>query len=175
MGRRKAGATDGFLSAANGLEDLASRRDITVNVARLATKQRAFPQNWVAITMSGYEVGEARRSSGLLWFWVPLVLVLFVGGAFSIAAYTHEPSLTPVEALAVGYGGLAALIVGLFGAAIGVIIGLFGALIGLVAAGGALAFTFFLLASPVIAIIFMVLFFRRPKAQCAEHAAHGQL
>jgi hypothetical protein len=125
--------------------------------------------------MSAYEVGPARRSSGLLWFWVPLVLILFVGGAFSIAAYTQEPSLTPIEALAVGYGGLAALIVGLFGAAVGVILGLFGALIGLAAAGGALAFTLFLVASPIIAIIFMVLFFRRPKSHCPEPAAHGHL
>lgn len=139
------------------------------------TQRRACPQNRVAITMSGYEVGPTQRNSSLIWFWGPLLLILFVGGAFSVAAFTHEPSLTPLEALAVGYGGLAALIVGLFGALVGVILGFFGALVGLVAAGGAIAFTLFLVASPVIAIIFMILFFRRPKAHCAEPAAHGPM
>lgn len=118
---------------------------------------------------------EVRRSGGLFWFWTPVVLILFLGGALSVAAYAAEPGLSPVEALAAGYGGLAAVIVGLFAAAFGIVIGLFGALLGLVAAGGATALTLFIVASPVIAIILLILLMRRPKAgaDCPDPGAHG--
>jgi len=111
----------------------------------------------------------------MFWFWTPIVLILFVGGAFSIAAYTAEPSLTPFEAVAAGFGGLAGLIVGLFAAAIGIVVGLLGAAVGLLAAGGAAAVTLFIVASPILAIVLLFLVMRRPKssgADCPDPAAH---
>ncbi|MEE2691180.1 MAG: hypothetical protein VX640_06545 [Pseudomonadota bacterium] len=116
--------------------------------------------------------GEGRRSGGLFWFWVPLVLILFVGGALSLGAYASGNGLNAAESLAAGFGGLAAIIVGLLTAAIGVVIALLGALFGLVAAGGAVAMTLFLVASPVLAIILFVLLMRRRKSDCPDPSAH---
>ena len=127
--------------------------------------------------MASIESGQesARSGGGMLWFWLPIVLILFVGGALSVAAYFVEPGLTIPESLAAGYGGLAGIIVGLFAAAIGVVVGLFGALLGLVATGGALALTLFIVASPILAIVLFVLLMRRPKAsgaECPDPAVH---
>lgn len=116
---------------------------------------------------------ERRGGSGLMWLYMPVVLIIFLGGALSVAAYSFsDAGLTVAEAIAAGFGGLAAIIIGLFGAAIGIIVGLFGALIGLVAAGGAVAMTLFIVASPVIAIILLFLLLRRPKSACPDPGAH---
>lgn len=109
-----------------------------------------------------------RRAGGAIWFWALLLLILFAGGAFSVFAYQHEPSLTIGEAIGVGFGAFGAVVLGLFAAAIGVVVGLVGALIGVVAAGGALAMTAFLIGSPIIAIILFILLMRRPKQQCVN-------
>ena len=87
------------------------------------------------------------------------------------AFFYGDTQLSIVESIAAGFGGLAAIIIGLFAAAFGVIVGLFGALIGLVAAGGALAMTLFIVGSPIIAIILFVLLMRRPKG-CPDQSAH---
>jgi hypothetical protein len=116
--------------------------------------------------------GEGRRSGGLFWFWVPLVLILFVGGALSLAAYASGNELTAAESLAAGFGGLAGIIIGLFGAALGLIVGLFGALLGLVAAGGAVAMTLFIIASPILAIVLLFLLMRGRKSDCPDPSAH---
>ncbi|MCB2114304.1 MAG: hypothetical protein KDD85_12265 [Parvularculaceae bacterium] len=117
--------------------------------------------------------GERRRGAGLAWLYMPIVLILFLGGALSVAAYSfNDADLTVAESIAAGFGGLAAIIVGLIGAAIGIVVGLFGALIGLVAAGGAVAMTLFIVASPVIAIILLALLLRRPKTACPDPGAH---
>lgn len=116
--------------------------------------------------------GEGRRSGGLFWFWAPLALILFVGVAFSAAAYASGNGLTVAESIAAGFGGLAGVIIGLFGAAIGLVVGLIGALIGVVAAGGAVALTLFILASPVLAIVLFALLMRRRKSDCPDPSAH---
>ena len=116
---------------------------------------------------------ERSRSGGAGWFYVPIVLILFLGGAMSVGAYAYnDVDLTVMESLAAGFGGLAALIFGLFAAAIGIIIGLFTALIGLVVAGGAVATTLFIIGSPILAIILIVMLMRRPKSNCPDPAAH---
>lgn len=117
------------------------------------------------------------RSSGMAWLYVPVVLILFLGGALSVGAYFYgEPQLTVVESLAAGFGGLAAIIFGLFVAAFGVIVGLVGALFGIAVGGGAVAITAFILASPIIAIVLFFLLMRRGKsangADCPDPAAH---
>ncbi|MCA8889213.1 MAG: hypothetical protein KDA46_10315 [Parvularculaceae bacterium] len=112
-------------------------------------------------------------AAGLAWLYMPIVLILFLGGALSVGAYFFaDTELTIAQSIAAGYGGLAALIIGLIGAAIGIVAGLIGALIGVVAAGGAVAMTLFLVASPVIAIILFVLLMRRPKGECPDPGAH---
>ncbi len=121
------------------------------------------------MTTADFETDSGkRRGSGGVWFWALLMLILVVGGAFSVFAYQNEPSLTMVEALGVGFVALGAVFVGLIAAAVGIVVGLFGALIGLVAAGGALAVTAFLIGSPIIAIVLFVLLMRRPKATVQE-------
>ncbi len=122
--------------------------------------------------MTEYEsaVGR-RRTSGLVWLWAPVVLILFVGGALSVAAGVQNPSLSPIDSLATGFGALAAIIVGLFGAAIGVIVGLIGAVIGLVAAGGAVAVTLFLVGSPLLALVLLYLLLRRNRS-CPDPTVH---
>lgn len=124
--------------------------------------------------MSTSEYHEERRSSGAAWLYAPIILILFLGGALSVAAYSYgEPELTMMESLAAGFGGLAAIIVGLFAAAIGVIVGLFGALLGVVAAGGAVAMTLFIIASPILAIVLIVMLMRRPKSsECPDPSLH---
>ena len=116
---------------------------------------------------------EGRRSSGMFWFWAPVLLVLVAGAALSFAAYFSGNELTVVESIAAGFGGLVGVIVGIFGAIFGIILGLIGALIGVVAAGGAVAVTLFIVGSPIIAIILLVLLLRRPKtAECPDPGAH---
>lgn len=113
------------------------------------------------------------RSSGAAWLYAPIVLILFLGGALSVAAYAYgDPQLTMMESLAAGFGGLAALIVGLFAAAFGIVVGLLGALLGIVAAGGAVAMTLFIVGSPIIAIILIVMLMRRSRSDCPDPGAH---
>lgn len=114
-----------------------------------------------------------KRGSGLMWLYMPVVLILFLGGALSVAAYNFsETDLTVAESIAAGFGGLAGIILGLIGAAIGIVVGLIGALIGLVAAGGAVAMTLFIVGSPIIALILLALLLRRPKNACPDPGAH---
>lgn len=123
------------------------------------------------MTNADYAI-ETRRGGGAAWLWAPIVLILFLGGAMSVGMYFYgEPQLTILESLAAGFGSLAAIIVGLFAAAIGVIVGLFGALLGIVAAGGAVAMTLFIVGSPIIAIVLFVLLMRRPKT-CPDPGLH---
>ena len=119
---------------------------------------------------SDYEV--RRSGGGAAWFFVTLALIIFIGGGLAVGAYMYaEPQLTAGEAIVAGFAGLAALVVGIVGAAIGIVVGLFGALLGIVAAGGAVALTLFIVGSPIIAIILFVLLLRRNKS-CPEPSAH---
>ncbi len=115
-----------------------------------------------------------RRGSGLMWLYMPVVLIVFLGGALSVAAYSFsESGLTVAESIVAGFGGLAGIILGLFGAAIGIVVGLVGASIGLVAAGGAVALTLFIVGSPIIALVLLALLLRRPRtANCPDPGAH---
>ena len=119
---------------------------------------------------------ETGRSGGASWFFITLALILFLGGALAVSAYIYgDPQPTVLEAIVVGFAGLAAVIVGLIGAAIGVVAGLVGALFGILAAGGAIAFTLFLIGSPIIALILFVLLMRRNKdcpEACPDPSAH---
>lgn len=124
------------------------------------------------MTTTDMETYGERRGGGLLWFWLPIFLILIAGGALAIAALYHQPDLSVAEALAAGYGGVASLVVGIVAAAVGLVVGLVATLIGLVAAGGAVAVTLFIIASPIIAIILFVLLMRRPKNQCPDPGAH---
>jgi hypothetical protein len=121
--------------------------------------------------MAASDYHETRRGGGA-WFYVPVVLILFLGGALTLGAYFYaDTQLTIMEALAVGFGGLAAILFGMIVAVAGLVIGLLGALIGIVAAGGAIAMTLFLVASPIIAIILIVMLMRRSKS-CPDPAMH---
>ncbi len=122
--------------------------------------------------MTTSDYGDARRGGGLAWLYAPVVLILFLGGALSAGAYFYSDTpLTVMESIAAGFGGLAGLILGLIGAAFGIVVGLIGALVGLVAAGGAVAMTLFIIASPVIAIVLLFLLMRRQKT-CPDPAMH---
>ena len=111
---------------------------------------------------------ETRRSGGSSWFFITLALILFLGGALAVGAYIYgDPQPTVLEALVAGFAGLAAVIVGLVAAAIAIVVSLFSAVLGVAAAGGAIAFTLFIIGSPIIAIILFVLLMRRNK-QCAD-------
>ncbi len=122
---------------------------------------------------SDYHDTGRSGGGGAAWLYVPVILILFLGGVLSVGAFFYsDPQLTMIESMAAGFGGLAAIIVGLFAAAIGLIVGLLGALIGIVAAGGAVAMTLFIVASPIIAIILIVLLMRRPKPDCPDPAMH---
>jgi len=122
--------------------------------------------------MATTDYAESGRRGGGAWFYIPILLILLLGGAFSVAAFVAaEPQLTVMESLAAGFGGLAAIIIGVFAAAFGVIVGLIGAAVGLIAAGGALAMTLFIIGSPIIAIILIFLLMRRPK-DCPDPSAH---
>ena len=126
------------------------------------------------MTTAAYEMEERRSGGGgALWFWIPLMLVLIGGAALSGVAYL-EGDLTILEAIAAGYAGVGALIIGLFAGLIGLVVGLIGAVIGVVAAGGALALTAFLIGSPIIAIVLFVLLMRRDKG-CPDPEAHTPL
>lgn len=122
--------------------------------------------------MATTDYSERSRGGGIGWIMIPVVLIVFLGGALSIGAYFHsEPDLTILESVAVGFGGLAAIIIGLFAAALGIIVGLVGALIGVVAAGGAVAVTLFIVGSPIIALVLIFMMMRR-RGGGADPAAH---
>ncbi len=116
---------------------------------------------------------EPARSGGAGWILAPVVLILFLGAALSVGAYFYsDPQLTLAESVAAGFGGLAGIIIGLIAAVFGLFVGLLGALLGLVAAGGAVALTLFIVASPIIALILIVMLMRRSKSDCPDPAAH---
>jgi len=148
---------------------------ILISTALNPTKKRrtgSRSKRGAKMTTSDYSE-PARKSTSAAWFYVPVILILFLGGALSVGAYFYgEPQLTIAESLVAGFGGLAGIIVGLIVSIIGLLIGLAGALIGLVAAGGAVAMTLFIVASPVIAIVLIVLLMRRNKADCPDPNAH---
>lgn len=122
--------------------------------------------------MATTDYQEPSRSSAA-WLYVPIILILFLGGALSVGMYFYaDTQLTVAEALAAGFGSLAAIIGAIFATVIAVILSLLGALIALVTAGGAVAMTLFIIASPVIAIILIALLMRRPKSDCPNPAAH---
>lgn len=103
---------------------------------------------------------EVRRGGGAVWFWAPLIVIVFVGAAFSVGAYFHNDSdLTVIESVGAGYAGVAALIFGLFAAFFGLVVG-----------AGALAFSLFLVASPVLCLILLFLLLRKnSRAKDASH------
>jgi len=117
---------------------------------------------------------QGSRRGGMAWLYMPIVLILFLGAALSVAAYNfNDTDLTAAESVAAGFGGLAAIIMGLIAAAVGIVVGLFGALIGLVAAGGAVAMTLFIVGSPIIALILIALLWRRSRqVPCPDPGAH---
>lgn len=116
---------------------------------------------------------QSRGSSGLAWLYLPLVIILFLGGALSVAAYSFSDTpLSIGESLAAGYGGLAGIILGLIGAVFGIVVGLIGALFGALVAGGAVGLTLFIIASPVIAIILFALLMRGRRNACPDPGAH---
>ncbi len=123
--------------------------------------------------MANSEYRQPAKTGGMAWIMAPVVMILILGAALSVGAYFYnDVQLTAAESIAAGFGGLAAIIVGLIAAVFGVLMGLIGALIGLVAAGGAIGITLFIVASPVIAIILIVMLMRKSKA-CPEPGAHG--
>ncbi len=123
------------------------------------------------VNMASTDYEDRKGGGGLVL--TTLVVLMFLGAALSVAAYIFtDQDLTIVESIGAGFGGLAGLIIGLFGAIVGVVLGLFGALIGLVAAGGALALTLFIVGSPIIAIILLVLLMRVRRSDCPDPDAH---
>jgi len=124
--------------------------------------------------MATTDYGEVRRGGGMGWFFAPIVLILFLGGALSVGAYFYaDTQLTIMEAITAGFAGLAGLMIGLLAAAFGVVVGLLGALIGVVAAGGAVAMTLFIVGSPILAIVLIILLMRRSKSSdCPDPSAH---
>lgn len=138
----------------------------------LKKRRAAIAARWGAEMATTDYVEERRGSSSAAWFYIPVLLILLLGAALSVGAFfASDPQLTILESIAAGFGGMAAMIVALFAAAIGVLLGLVGALIGVVAAGGAVAMTLFIVGSPIIAIILIVLLMRRPKS-CPDPSAH---
>lgn len=123
--------------------------------------------------MATTDYGTEKRGGGLNAVMVTFIILLFAGTALSGAAYVfNDQGLTITESMAAGFGGLAGIIIGLIGAMIGIVVGLLGALIGIVAAGGAVAFTLFLVGSPIIAIILFVLLMRSRKTDCPDPDMH---
>ena len=105
------------------------------------------------------------RRGGAVWFWTPVIIIVLTGAGLSLAAYLHEPTLTAAEAVALGFGGLSALIAALTVGLFSVFTGLPAAVAGLAVAGGAIVVTLFLVASPAIAIILFILLLRRSKPE----------
>lgn len=98
---------------------------------------------------SGHQDGG--RSGGGVWFWAPLIVIFVSGAALSVAAYFHSDNdLSVIESVGAGFTGVAALIFGLFAA-----------FFGLIMAGGAIAFSLFLVASPILVIILLFLLLRK--------------
>ena len=125
--------------------------------------------------MATTDYSDVKRGGGSGWFFAPIILILFLGTALSVGAFFYsDPQLTILEAITAGFAGLAGLIIGLIAAAFGLVVGLLGALLGVVAAGGAVAMALFIVGSPILAIILIVLLMRRPKASadCPDPAAH---
>ena len=113
-----------------------------------------------------------RSSSGLIWLWLPLAIYFISSLSLAVLAY-QQNDLTIQESIAAGFLGVGGVIVGLFGGLIGLIVGLFGAVLGIGIAGGTVAITLFVLASPVLALVLLYLLFRRSK-QSPDPTAHGE-
>ncbi len=113
---------------------------------------------------------NAGNSSSMLWLWIPLLVIIVGGLSLSVVAY-QQNDITVVEAFIGGFIGLAGLFIGLIGGLFGLIVGLVAALFAMVTAGGAIAITLFVLASPVLAIVFLWMLTRRSK-ECPDPAAH---
>lgn len=112
-----------------------------------------------------------RSNSSAMWLWIPLIVVLVGGTALSFVAY-QQNDITILEAIIGGFVGLAGIFIGLVGGLFGLIVGLAAGLFGVATAGGAIAITLFVLASPVLAIVFLWLLLRRSK-ECPDPSMHG--
>ncbi|MEO1252229.1 MAG: hypothetical protein AAFW81_07785 [Pseudomonadota bacterium] len=125
--------------------------------------------------MSSSDYDDARRGGAGGAIVVTFSVLIFLGLALSAAAFIFaDQELTVVESIGAGFGGVAGIILGLVGAVIGVVVGLFGALLGVIAAGGAVALTLFIVGSPIIAIILIVLLMRRRSTDCPDPDVHRE-
>jgi len=115
---------------------------------------------------------EERKSGGGMVL-MTLMILIFLGAALSVAFYIFgEQDLSVIESIGAGFGGLAGIIIGLFGVIVGVVLGLVGALFGVAVGGGAVALTLFIIGSPIIAIILLVLLMRSRSSDCPDPDAH---
>ncbi len=119
------------------------------------------------------QIHQDGRSRGAAWLYMPIILILLLGVGLSIAAHQYsDVELSVAESVAAGFGGLVALILGLVAAAIGVIGSLFAALLAIIAAGGAVAVTIFILVSPVVALVLIAVLMRRRRNDCPDPGVH---
>ena len=123
------------------------------------------------MTTETYELGARRGSSLVTVLSVLTVLILVAAGSLAFLAFTHDPGISIVEAIGVGFVGVGGIIVAIFATIIGVLIGLVGAVFGIAVGGGAIAITLFVLASPVIALVLFAVLMRRGK-DCPDPARH---
>lgn len=123
------------------------------------------------MSVESYELNTHRGSSLMTILSVLTLLFIVSAGSLAILAFNHNPGISIVEAIGMGFVGVGGVIAAAFAAVIGIIIGLLGAIFGIAIGGGAIAITLFVLASPVIALILFALLMRRGRA-CPDPSRH---
>lgn len=108
---------------------------------------------------------EPRVGGGLAFITIPAILYLMTSLGLGVAFYTNaETDIGVVEAIIAGFGATAGIIVGLVVAAFGTVLAFVTGVLGIAFAGGALLVTLFIMASPVIAIVLLMLMMRPSRS-----------
>ena len=123
------------------------------------------------MSAESYELNTHRGNSLMTILSVLAVLLIVSAGSLAILAFNHNPDISIVEAISLGFVGVGGIIAAAFAAIIGIIVGLLGAIFGIAIGGGALAVTLFVLASPVIALVLFALLMRRGR-DCPDPSQH---
>ena len=127
-------------------------------------------QDQGSVDLDAYDASAPARTNSYWWLWLPFIAIIVTGFGFAWLIWSQN-DVTIMEAVADGFLAVGGLIIGLLAGIFGLGVGLLATVFALITAGGALAITGFVLASPVIALVLLWMLMRRSNAQSGSSSA----